>query len=63
MNRKSGVNFQSLTSHERCLRLDPFTMVIVLRVDSIPMNLRYVDENGLYGCKLVYQVGLCKFVD
>ena len=28
-----------------------------------PTNVQYVDENGLYSCKLAYQVGLCKFVD
>ena len=41
----------------------PLEIAIVSRVDSVPVNVRYVDGSGLYSYKLVYQVGLCKFLD
>ena len=35
---------QSLVVDDGCLRRDPLTIVIVLRVDWIPTNVQYVDE-------------------
>ena len=34
--------------YEDCLHLDPLMIVIVSQVDLTPMNVRQVDESGLY---------------